>query len=107
MNQLGNVTIFCSEIMGSGASLTPSQLLKRLSRGKTSRISADALLKFFAPLKNWLEQQNRYDLIGWNSNMDDVALFKTLSSSGGAHHYGLSTSFWLFFVIRVWFFSFF
>lgn len=91
----------CSEIMGSGASLEPSQLLKILSRGKRSRLSADALLEFFEPLKNWLEQQNRYDLIGWNSNMDDVELFKTISSSG-AHHYGLSTYFWLFVVINFW-----
>lgn len=87
--------------MGSGASLAPSQLLKILSRGKTSRLSADALLEFFEPLRNWLEQQNRYDLIGWNSNMDDVALFKSLSSSG-AHHYGLSTYFCLFVVIQFW-----
>lgn len=89
--------------MGSGASLPPSQLLKILSRGKTSRLSADALLEFFAPLRNWLEQQNRYDLIGWNSNLDDVALFKSLSS-GGAHHYGLSKYFWLFVVIHFWIF---
>lgn len=87
--------------MGSGASLPPSQLLKILSRGKTSRLSADALLEFFAPLRVWLEQQNRFDLIGWNSNMDDVALFKTLSSSG-AHHYSLSTYFWLFTVLHFW-----
>lgn len=66
--------------MRNGASLAPSQLLKVLTRGKTTRISADALLEFFKPLKIWLEQQNRNEIIGWNSNMDDVALFKSLTS---------------------------
>lgn len=79
--------------MQHGASLPPSQLLKILTRGKTTRISADALLDFFQPLRVWLEQQNRNDIIGWNSNMDDVTLFKSLS--GRATTNGSLTYLWI------------
>lgn len=67
--------------MQHGASLPSSQLLKILTRGKMNRLSAEPLLEFFNPLKAWLEQQNRHDNIGWNSNMEDVALFKPLSAA--------------------------
>lgn len=73
--------------MQHGASLSPSQLLKMLTKGKTSRISAEALITFFNPLKAWLEQQNRNDIIGWNSNMEDVELFKPLVSSAQHHNH--------------------
>lgn len=70
---------FFSDVMQHGASLSPTQLLKILTRGKTNRLSAEPLLQFFNPLKAWLEQQNRNDYIGWNTNIEDVALFKQLS----------------------------
>lgn len=81
--------------MQHGASLSSSQLLKILTRGKTNRLSADALLEFFNPLKAWLEQQNRQDVVGWNSNMEDVALFKPLH--GNANSIRISfTYLWIF-----------
>lgn len=79
--------------MQNGASLSASQILKILTRGKSTRISADALLDFFQPLRAWLEQQNRNEIIGWNSNMDDVALFKPLNSR--ATYNGSFTYFWI------------
>lgn len=66
--------------MQHGASLSSGQLLKILTKGNTSRLSADALLSFFQPLKAWLEQQNRGEVIGWNSNIEDISLFKPLTS---------------------------
>lgn len=45
--------------MSKGASLSSSQLIKLITRGKTSRLSAEPLLEFFRPLEAWLEQQNR------------------------------------------------
>lgn len=84
--------------MQHGASLSSSQLLKILTRGKTNRLSAEPLLEFFNPLKAWLEQQNRHDIIGWNSNMEDVTLFKPLN--GHANHNRISaTHFWAFTII--------
>lgn len=48
-----------SDIMQKGATLTSSQLMKLLTRGKTSRLSADPLIQFFRPLEAWLETQNK------------------------------------------------
>jgi peptidyl-dipeptidase A len=45
--------------MQKGASLPAPELLKLLSKGKTSRLSAEPLLEFFRPLEAWLEAQNR------------------------------------------------
>lgn len=77
--------------MQHGASLSSSQLLKILTRGKTNRLSAESLLDFFNPLKAWLEQQNRHDVIGWNSNMEDVALFKQLNGASKQSHQKILT----------------
>ncbi|KAL7031428.1 hypothetical protein ACKWTF_007011 [Chironomus riparius] len=66
-----------SDFMQRGASLSSSQLIKLITRGKTSRLSVDPLLEFFRPLEAWLESQNRDEsIIGWSSNMDDVQLFQ-------------------------------
>lgn len=50
--------------MQKGASLSASQLLKVITRGRTSRLSAEPLLDFFRPLDAWLEQQNRDEAVG-------------------------------------------
>lgn len=89
-----------SDFMQKGASLPASQLIKVITRGRTSRLSADPLLEFFRPLDAWLEAQNRDEsvsiatspfieinkqnnlstqIIGWSSNMDDVQLFQNLA----------------------------
>lgn len=81
--------------MQHGASLSSSQLMKILTRGKTNRLSAEPLLDFFNPLKAWLEQQNRNDIIGWNSNMEDVALFKPLNGAPTQSHQTILTHFTL------------
>ncbi|XP_055387063.1 angiotensin-converting enzyme-like [Condylostylus longicornis] len=69
------------DLMNNGASLSTDQLIKFFTKGKTSKISTDALLEYFQPLKAWLEIQNRDEnVIGWNSNLDDVGLFQMLKS---------------------------
>jgi hypothetical protein len=45
--------------MQKGALLPASQLIKLITRGRTSRLSVDPLLEFFRPLEAWLETQNR------------------------------------------------
>lgn len=68
--------------MQYGASKTGAELLKIITKGRTTRLSADALLEYFRPLENWLEQQNRNEpVIGWNSNLDDVAMFKFMRAN--------------------------
>lgn len=69
--------------MQQGASMNSAQILHTISRGKTNRLSADAILEFFRPLETWLMQQNRNEIvIGWNSNMEDVELFQLMYSKG-------------------------
>lgn len=91
-----------SDFMQKGASLPASQLLKVITRGRISRLSADSMLEFFRPLEAWLESQNRDEtvslyllfcfafcsqlfermhsqIVGWSSNMDDVQLFQNLA----------------------------
>lgn len=63
--------------MQQGASMSSSQLIRMLTRGKSSRLSSQPLLDYFRPLEIWLEQQIRYEpVVGWNSNIADVALFQ-------------------------------
>ncbi|XP_047038254.1 angiotensin-converting enzyme-like [Helicoverpa zea] len=65
-----------SEIMQAGSSKPASEIIKSMTRGKTNRISPEALVKYFRPLELWLRVQNRDEpLIGWSSNYHDVALF--------------------------------
>lgn len=52
-----------SDFMQKGASLPASQLLKVITRGRTSRLSAEPLLDFFRPLDAWLELQNRDEAV--------------------------------------------
>lgn len=71
--------------MQQGASLPSGQLIKLLTRGKTSKLSAEPLLEFFRPLEVWLDAQNRGEpIIGWSSNLEDVSLFQSLRGSAGA-----------------------
>ncbi|XP_058815382.1 angiotensin-converting enzyme-like isoform X2 [Topomyia yanbarensis] len=73
-----------SDVMQQGAALSSSQLLKLLTRGKTSRLSAEPLIDFFRPLEAWLELQNKDEpIIGWSSRMEDFALFQPLVDRNG------------------------
>lgn len=66
-----------TELMQHGASLSSPEMMRMLTRGRTSRLSAQPLLDYFRPLEVWLEQQIRYEpVVGWNSNIADVALFQ-------------------------------
>lgn len=66
-----------ADIMQQGASLSASQLIKLLTKGKTARLSAEPLLEFFRPLESWLDVQIQNErVVGWNSNMEDVSLFQ-------------------------------
>lgn len=69
--------------MQRGASLPANEVLRHLTRGKTNKLSPAALLEYFQPLQRWLQENNRKEgelVIGWNSNIDDVKLFKSIGS---------------------------
>lgn len=74
------------KIMQPGASMSASDVIKTLTRGRASTLSVDALLQFFAPLSEWLEEQNRFEpYVGWSSNVEDVALFQSYRSSSAGN----------------------
>ncbi|XP_001648845.2 angiotensin-converting enzyme isoform X2 [Aedes aegypti] len=80
------------DVMQQGASLTSTQLMKLLTRGKTSRLSVEPLLDFFRPLEAWLELQNRGEpIIGWSSKMEDIALFQPFVDRNGRSSAGKFT----------------
>lgn len=88
--------------MQAGASKSGSELLKSISRDKTPRLSAAALLDFFRPLETWLEQQNRMEpVIGWNSNLEDVGLFKMVHSSARSIKSGTFVNFLMFLAVLI------
>lgn len=69
--------------MEQGASVSTSQLIHLLTKGKSSRLSAQPLIDYFRPLEVWLEQQIKSEpVIGWNSNLADVALFQYINAAG-------------------------
>lgn len=80
--------------MQQGASLSSSQMIRLITRGKSSKLSAQPLLEYFRPLEVWLEQQIRYEpVIGWNSNLADVALFQYNSAADASFRYALGLIF--------------
>lgn len=75
-----------ADIMQQGASMSASQLIKLLTKGKTARLSAEPLLEFFRPLEAWLDAQIQTErVVGWNSNMEDVSLFQQFFGRNGSH----------------------
>lgn len=76
-----------ASVMETGASISSFELLKMMSRGKINRMSAKPLLEFFRPLEAWLDLQNfNESVIGWNSNIEDVALFQSFNSGTANYH---------------------
>ncbi|XP_063702736.1 angiotensin-converting enzyme [Culicoides brevitarsis] len=74
-----------ADIMQQGASMSASQLIKLMTKGKTARLSAEPLLEFFRPLEAWLDTQIQNEpVIGWNSNMEDVSLFQQFLGRSGS-----------------------
>lgn len=68
--------------MKFGKSKHWKDIIRILTSGKTDRLSADAMLRYFQPLELWLRVQNREEIIvGWKPNTDDTALFQSLRSS--------------------------
>ncbi|GBP34322.1 Angiotensin-converting enzyme [Eumeta japonica] len=75
-----------SEIMQSGASKPAPEVIRALTRGKTNRVSPEALVKYFRLLELWLRVQNRDEaVIGWHSDTGDVAMFAPRTGAAPRH----------------------
>ncbi|XP_018376719.1 PREDICTED: angiotensin-converting enzyme-like [Trachymyrmex cornetzi] len=61
-----------SDILSMGASRPWQDVVRHMTRGRTNRIDADAMLKYFEPLNAWLKRQNKMQpVIGWITSRDD------------------------------------
>lgn len=44
-----------------------------MTRGRTNRMDASAILRYFEPLNKWLKRQNEMEpVVGWITNRDDT-----------------------------------
>ncbi|XP_033208266.1 angiotensin-converting enzyme-like isoform X2 [Belonocnema kinseyi] len=65
-----------SEILSAGASRSWQDIVRQMTRGRTNRIDAGAILRYFEPLNQWLKRQNQMEpVIGWVTSEEDTALF--------------------------------
>ncbi|XP_018346449.1 PREDICTED: angiotensin-converting enzyme-like [Trachymyrmex septentrionalis] len=61
-----------SDILSMGASRPWQDVVRHMTRGRTNRIDAGAMLKYFEPLNAWLKRQNEMQpVIGWITSHDD------------------------------------
>ncbi|EFN79409.1 Angiotensin-converting enzyme [Harpegnathos saltator] len=61
-----------SDVLSMGASRPWQDVVRQMTRGRTNRIDAGAMLKYFEPLNAWLKRQNEMQpVIGWIASHDD------------------------------------
>ena len=54
-----------SELLKLGSSKPWPDAIRVLTRGRTTRMDASAILEYFSPLMNWLKEQNAQEAAGW------------------------------------------
>ncbi|XP_043682054.1 angiotensin-converting enzyme-like [Vespula pensylvanica] len=65
-----------SDVLSIGASRHWHDVVRQMTRGKSNRLDADAIMKYFQPLYEWLKRQNEMEpVIGWITIQEDTALF--------------------------------
>lgn len=70
-NFMSNMIIY-RDVLSMGASRPWQDIIRQMTRGRTNRIDASAMLKYFEPLNVWLRRQNEMQpVIGWIINRDD------------------------------------
>lgn len=66
------------DILSMGASRPWQDVVRHMTRGRTNRIDAGAILKYFEPLNAWLKRQNEMQpVIGWITSRDDRGWLNT------------------------------
>lgn len=60
-----------------------------MTKGETDRLSVDAMLDYFQPLFNWLQDQNKNEkVVGWTTFKEDASLFQPLVYGGSIQTLG-------------------
>ncbi|XP_076285295.1 angiotensin-converting enzyme-like isoform X2 [Lasioglossum baleicum] len=65
-----------SDVLSMGSSRSWKDVVRQMTRGRTNRMDAGAILRYFEPLNQWLKRQNEMEpVVGWITNREDTALF--------------------------------
>ncbi|XP_066588650.1 angiotensin-converting enzyme-like [Prorops nasuta] len=65
-----------ADILSAGSLKNWQDVIREMTRGRTNRLDAGAMLKYFEPLNQWLKRQNKLEpVVGWIAQQDDTALF--------------------------------
>ncbi|KAG7188772.1 hypothetical protein KM043_008390 [Ampulex compressa] len=65
-----------SDVLSMGSSRPWQDVVKQMTRGRTNRLDAGAILKYFEPLNQWLKRQNEMEpVVGWITSREDTGLF--------------------------------
>ncbi|XP_060525929.1 angiotensin-converting enzyme-like [Cylas formicarius] len=76
-----------SNIFRVGRARHWKDVIKMLSNGKVSKLSAEPMLEYFQHLLTWLREKNEGEtVIGWMTNKEDVALYQPLVYGSGSIH---------------------
>ncbi|XP_058794125.1 angiotensin-converting enzyme-like [Phymastichus coffea] len=64
-----------SDILSLGSSMSWPNIIRQMTRGRTNRIDAGAMLRYFKPLTEFLRRHNQMEpVIGWVTNQEDTDL---------------------------------
>ncbi|KAI4500405.1 hypothetical protein M0802_004367 [Mischocyttarus mexicanus] len=62
-----------SDVLSIGASRHWHDVIRQMTRGKSNKLDANAILKYFQPLYEWLKRQNEMETtIGWITIQEDT-----------------------------------
>lgn len=79
-------------------------VIRVFTKGKTDRISAESMLKYFHPLEVWLKDQNKGEkTIGWHIAPENTALFQPLEFNSSNLSHGRIFQFTLPFVVTFYY----
>jgi len=57
-----------SDMLRLGSSVSWRDAMKVITKGKTDKMDASAILEYFKPLNDWLKEQNKHEVIGWKAD---------------------------------------
>ncbi|KAL7286356.1 hypothetical protein TKK_0019313 [Trichogramma kaykai] len=62
-----------ADILSVGSSQSWPDVIRQMTRGRTNRLDASAMLRYFAPLAQFLKRQNQMEpVIGWITSQEDA-----------------------------------
>ncbi|XP_046478728.1 angiotensin-converting enzyme-like isoform X1 [Neodiprion pinetum] len=70
-----------SDVLSVGSSRNWKDTIREMTRGRTDRLDAGAMLRYFEPLAQWLRRQNQMEpVIGWITSQEDTEMLLSVSA---------------------------